>query len=189
LVDGFPIPSTIITDKKNKVRYASFHDSIVRSVKESLRVVAAIKMLDDAKGTVLAPADWVQGKPTIRNTKAGVKKYYKELYTEETKFGVFSFPGKIFRSFYDRLFGSSLPVEKMIAYTSLEKDTDTIKTETKDLKSTEDIIDKVNLVATALNNTDINDYCPSDEEIMCDCSIKFYHSKNIHELSNLKKSN
>jgi len=189
LVDGFPIPSIIITDKKNKVRYfASFHYSIGRSVKETFRAVAAIKMVDDGKGTELAPADWVQGEPIIRNTKAGVKKYYKELY----KGGDFSFPRKIFRSFYDRLLGYSLPVEKMIKkidYASLKKDTDTIKTKTKELKSTEDTNDKVSVVATALGDTDIDDYCPSDDDIMCDCSVKFYHSKNIHELSNLKKSN
>merc|ERR1719187_1935464 len=58
LVEGSPIPTIVISDRKNKVRYyASFNSNIPRSVEETLRVVAAIKMVDDAEGSALAPAD------------------------------------------------------------------------------------------------------------------------------------
>jgi len=108
LVDGFPIPSIIITDKEDKIRYfANFDNHIPRNPEEILRIVAAIKIVDDANGTELAPADWVPGEPTIRNTKAGVEMFYKELYNEETSDGMFAFLEKMFSSVYDSLFGSS----------------------------------------------------------------------------------
>ena len=46
-------------------------------------MVATIKMVDDAKGSALAPADWESNQPTITNTKAGVLKYYQEKYKQE----------------------------------------------------------------------------------------------------------
>ena len=46
-------------------------------------MVAAIKMVDDAKGSALVPADWESNQPTITNTKAGVLKYYQEKYKKE----------------------------------------------------------------------------------------------------------
>ena len=46
-------------------------------------MVAAIKMVDDAKGNLFAPADWESSEPAIKNTKAGVLEYYQEKYKEE----------------------------------------------------------------------------------------------------------
>ena len=81
LVDGFPIPTIIISDRNNKIRYfASFNPKIPRSVEETLRVVAAIKMVDEAEGSVLAPADWMSPEPVIKNSRTGILEYYKEKY-------------------------------------------------------------------------------------------------------------
>ena len=84
LIKGSPIPTIIITDRENKVRYfVSFCDKTARGVEETLRMVAAIKMVDDAKGNLFAPADWESSEPAIKNTKAGVLEYYQEKYKEE----------------------------------------------------------------------------------------------------------
>ena len=84
LVHGSPIPTIIIMDRHYKVRYfASFSDSTGRSVEETLRMGAAIKMVDDDKGSAIAPANWESNQPTITNTKAGVLKYYQEKYKQE----------------------------------------------------------------------------------------------------------
>jgi len=89
LVKGSPIPSIIISDKKNKIRYfASFSNIVPRSPEETLRVVAATKMVDEAKGLALAPADWVSAQPAIKNTKAGVLKYYQDRYKKDDKTGL-----------------------------------------------------------------------------------------------------
>merc|ERR1712142_676459 len=89
LVKGSPIPSIIISDKRNKIRYfASFSDIVPRSPEETLRVVAATKMVDEAKGLALAPADWVSPQPAIKNTKAGVLKYYQDRYKKDDKTGL-----------------------------------------------------------------------------------------------------
>ena len=59
LVHGSPIPTIIIIimDRHYKVRYfASFSDSTCWNVELTLRMVAAFKMVDDAKGSALAPA-------------------------------------------------------------------------------------------------------------------------------------
>ena len=79
-----PPSSSIIMDRLYKVRYfASFNDSTCWNVELTLRMVATIKMVDDAKGSALAPADWESNQPTITNTKAGVLKYYQEKYKQE----------------------------------------------------------------------------------------------------------
>jgi len=86
LVEGSPIPTIIISDRKNKVRYsASFNPNIPRSVEETLRVVAAIKMVDEEEGYGLAPADWVSPQPVIKNTKTGILNYYKEKYEDKNQ--------------------------------------------------------------------------------------------------------
>ena len=86
LVEGSPIPTIVISDRKNKVRYsASFNSNIPRSVEETLRVVAAIKMVDEAEGSALAPADWVSTQPVIKNSKTGILEYYKEKYEDKTQ--------------------------------------------------------------------------------------------------------
>ena len=83
LANGYPIPAIIVTDKEDKVRYfATFQPGVQRSVEETLRVVAAVKEVDEAKGILFTPADWVQGEPTITNTKAGVVQFYKERHGE-----------------------------------------------------------------------------------------------------------
>ena len=70
LIEGTPIPTIIIADKQNKVRYfASFSDKTARGVEETLRMVAAIKMVDDAKGNLFAPVDWESFQQAIKNTK------------------------------------------------------------------------------------------------------------------------
>ena len=48
-MEGSPVPTIIITETENKVRYfASFSDKTTRGVEKTLRMVAAIKMVDDA---------------------------------------------------------------------------------------------------------------------------------------------
>ena len=82
LVEGSPIPTIIISDKKSKVRYsASFNPNIPRSVEEALRVVAAIKMV----GYALAPADWASSQSVIKNTKTGILNYYYKEKKYEVK--------------------------------------------------------------------------------------------------------
>jgi hypothetical protein len=46
-------------------------------------MVAAIKVVDDSKGSSFSPADWESKQSTITNTKAGVLKYYQEKYKED----------------------------------------------------------------------------------------------------------
>ena len=112
LANGYPIPAIIVTDKEDKVRYfATFQPGVQRSVEETLRVVAAVKEVDEAKGNLFTPADWVQGEPTITNTKAGVVQFYKERHgeeeqEEEEKSRLALLQAKL-QQFYDGVFGSS----------------------------------------------------------------------------------
>ena len=83
-------------------------------------MVAAIKMVDDAKGSLLAPADWESNQPTITNTKAGVIKFYQEMYKEEKQkknaeeqVGLLSL--MILGGLYKSLFGASSPVDPVEA--------------------------------------------------------------------------
>ena len=39
-------------------------------MEETLRVVAALREVDSARGGLYTPADWEQGQPTIPSTKA-----------------------------------------------------------------------------------------------------------------------
>ena len=78
-------------------------------------MVAAIKTVDDAKGSVLAPADLESNQPTITNTKAGVLKYYQEKYKEdnqkqsaEEQSGLLAPLKKKLGGLYESLFGTSL---------------------------------------------------------------------------------
>ena len=53
LANGYPIPAIIVSDKEDKVRYfATFQPGVQRSVEETLRVVAAVKEVDEAKGNL-----------------------------------------------------------------------------------------------------------------------------------------
>jgi len=47
--------------------------------------VAAIKMVDEAEGSALAPADWVSTQPVIKNSRAGILEYYQEKYEDKTQ--------------------------------------------------------------------------------------------------------
>ena len=114
LANGYPIPAIIVTDKEDKVRYfATFQPGVQRSVEETLRVVAAVKEVDKAKGELFTPADWVQGEPTITNTKAGVVQFYKERLGEEEQEGEEEEESRLglfqarLQQFYDGIFGSS----------------------------------------------------------------------------------
>ena len=112
LVNGYPLPAIIVTDKEDKVRYfATFQPGVQRSVEETLKVVAAVKKVDEAKGNLFTPADWVKGEPTISNTKAGVEQFYKERHGEEEQKeeeeGRLALLQARLRQFYDDVFGSS----------------------------------------------------------------------------------
>jgi len=86
LVEGSPIPTIIVLDRMKKIRYfASFSDTTKRNVEETLRVVAAIKMVDKEKGLAFAPADWEYNQPAIKNNKADILKYYQDKYMEDEK--------------------------------------------------------------------------------------------------------
>eukprot|EP00091_Calanus_sinicus_P011219 TRINITY_DN2546_c0_g1_i1.p1 TRINITY_DN2546_c0_g1~~TRINITY_DN2546_c0_g1_i1.p1 ORF type:complete len:231 (+),score=82.00 TRINITY_DN2546_c0_g1_i1:545-1237(+) len=159
LVQGFPIPTIIIVDRQTKVRYfASFSDSTARSVEETLRMVAAIKMVDDAKGSLFAPADWESNQPTITNTKAGVLKYYQEKYKEEKQKkgaeeqgGLLAPLKKKLGGLYGSLFGASSPLdpaeEKTVKNTGEGSVNDAIEVKGNEaassVKSKEDTIDTV----------------------------------------------
>ena len=74
-------------------------------------MVAAVKEVDEAKGNLFTPADWVQGKPTITNTKAGMVQFYKERHgkdeEEEEEKGRLALLQARLQHFYDGVFGSS----------------------------------------------------------------------------------
>ena len=77
-------------------------------------MVATIKMVDDAKGSALAPADWESNQPTITNTKAGVLKYYQEKYKDEgdeEQGGLLAPIKKKLGGLYESLFGASSPLD------------------------------------------------------------------------------
>ena len=72
-------------------------------------MVAAIKMVDDSKGSSFSPADWESNQPTITNTKAGVLKYYQEKYKKEgaeEQGGLLAPLKKKFGGLYESLFGA-----------------------------------------------------------------------------------
>ena len=78
LVHGCPIPSIILTDRNGKVRYvSSFATSDWFNVSEVLRVVSALKMVDDCGEKKLAPCDWEQDLPSMQNSPEGVLEFYR----------------------------------------------------------------------------------------------------------------
>ena len=77
--------------------------------------MAAIKVMDDSKGSSFSPADWESKQSTITNTKAGVLKYYQEKYKEdnqkqsaEEQSGLLAPLKKKLGGLYESLFGTSL---------------------------------------------------------------------------------
>ena len=113
LVNGYPLPAVLVTDKEDKVRYfATFQPGVKRSVEETLRVVAAVKEVDDANGKLFTPANWVQGEPTMTNSKTGVVQFYKERHgegepEEDEKEGRMAALQAKLKEFYDGVFGPS----------------------------------------------------------------------------------
>ena len=107
-------------------------------------MVAAIKMVDDAKGSLFAPADWESNQPTITNTKAGVLKYYQEKYKEEgdeEQGGLLAPIKKKLGGLYESLFSASSPLDP--AETKAVQDTDEeIANAASNDKSKEDTIEK-----------------------------------------------
>ena len=134
LVGGYPLPAIIITDRsltmlhtytiiislltrEDRVRYsATFRPGVARSVEETLRVVAALREVDSARGGLYTPADWEQGQPTIPSTKAGVERFYRERHGEEGEQEVGE--GRVaalkdrLNTFYESIFGASTPLDK-----------------------------------------------------------------------------
>ena len=113
LVNGYPLPAVLVTDKEDKVRYfATFQPGVKRSVEETLRVVAAVKEVDDANGKLFTPANWVLGEPTMTNSKIGVVQFYKERHgegepEEDEKEGRMAALQAKLKEFYDGVFGPS----------------------------------------------------------------------------------
>ena len=120
LKEGYPLPSIIITDEADKVRYfGTFMPGMDRSVEDTHRIVAALRHVDSARGGLFTPADWGLGSmlATITNTKDGVLAYYAERHKDKKegmnkeKDEVASIKTKIGNSF-PRLFGGKSPSRK-----------------------------------------------------------------------------
>ena len=137
LVGGYPLPAIIITDRsltmlhtftiiislltrEDRVRYsATFRPGVARSVEETLRVVAALREVDSARGGLYTPADWEQGQPTIPSTKAGVERFYRERHGDQEEEGeqevgegrVAALKDRL-NTFYESIFGASTPLDK-----------------------------------------------------------------------------
>ena len=87
LFNGYPVPTTVILDRNGMVRYTEATDPEMAdgSVEEILRMVRALKMVDEGKGMTVTPPDWTSDEPAIRNTIEGVNDYYEGKYAEEEK--------------------------------------------------------------------------------------------------------
>ena len=69
----------IIVDPVGKIRYwAAFPPDVGRG--ETLNIVASIREVDRNNGTVLTPADWMEGDPVIPNDRLGIDKFYRDNY-------------------------------------------------------------------------------------------------------------
>ena len=102
------------------MRYsATFRPGVARSVEETLRVVAALREVDSARGGLYTPADWEQGQPTIPSTKAGVERFYRERHGDQEEEGEQEVgEGRIaalkdrLNTFYESIFGAATPLDK-----------------------------------------------------------------------------
>ena len=116
--------------------------------------MAAIRMVDIAKGTEFAPADWTSPQPSISNTKAGVLKYYADKYKEEKQkkdIGLFAALREKFVSFYESIFGVASAIEEPIKdkkgaederfHDALSQE-DIFTTDSKSLKSGKDTLEE-----------------------------------------------
>ena len=62
--------ATLLIDPTGTVRHSSVNDlGVGRSVEEALRVVRAVRRVDEAGGEEVCPVDWVPGQPTIKPGK------------------------------------------------------------------------------------------------------------------------
>ena len=102
------------------MRYsATFRPGVARSVEETLRVVAALREVDSARGGLYTPGDWEQGQPTIPSTKAGVERFYRERHGDQEEEGekevgegrVAALKDRL-NTFYESIFGASTPLDK-----------------------------------------------------------------------------
>ena len=102
------------------MRYsATFRPGVARSVEETLRVVAALREVDSARGGLYTPGDWEQGQPTIPSTKAGVERFYRERHGDQGEEGEQEVgEGRIaalrdrLNTFYENIFGAATPLDK-----------------------------------------------------------------------------
>ena len=102
------------------MRYSTtFRPGVARSVEETLRVVAALREVDSARGGLYTPADWEQGQPTIPSTKAGVERFYRERHGDLEEEGEQEVgEGRItalkdrLNTFYESIFGAATPLDK-----------------------------------------------------------------------------
>jgi peroxiredoxin (alkyl hydroperoxide reductase subunit C) len=84
LVLGYPLPAIVITDLAGRVRHhATFRPGTARSAEETLRVVAAVREVDSARGGLYTPADWAPGEPAVPSTGPGVEAFYRARHGEE----------------------------------------------------------------------------------------------------------
>jgi peroxiredoxin (alkyl hydroperoxide reductase subunit C) len=84
LVLGYPLPAIVITDLAGRVRHhATFRPGTARSAEETLRVVAAVREVDSARGGLYTPADWAPGEPAVPSTGPGVEAFYRARHEEE----------------------------------------------------------------------------------------------------------
>lgn len=76
--EAVALRGTFIIDPKGIVRHATINDlGIGRSVDEAIRVVQAIKFVDEHGGEV-CPANWHPGADTMKASPAGSKEYFKK---------------------------------------------------------------------------------------------------------------
>ncbi len=75
---GIALRGLFIIDPEGVVRAATIHDLPVgRSVDETLRVIKAFQFV--AKNGEVCPANWTEGKPTMKADTQGAKSYFKSV--------------------------------------------------------------------------------------------------------------
>ncbi len=75
---GIALRGLFIIDPEGVVRAATIHDLPVgRSVDETLRVIKAFQFV--AKNGEVCPANWTEGKPTMKADTQGAKSYFKAV--------------------------------------------------------------------------------------------------------------
>lgn len=86
LFNGYPVPSLVAIDSNGLIRYVSSQQPAGgNSGAELLRIVKALKAVENASGGILCPADWEPSIPTIVNSEAGVNVYYKQNFNAKSE--------------------------------------------------------------------------------------------------------